>query len=86
MDLGPLGDAQASELVEGLAGGRPGRRLAGLMAQAGGNPLYARELVDGLVREGRVRVAGVWRSCRGVAGFRCRCRWRRRSRGGWGAA
>jgi DNA-binding CsgD family transcriptional regulator len=58
MDLGPLGDADARELAEGLAGGRPGRRLAGVVAQAGGNALYARELVDGLVREGRVRVSG----------------------------
>jgi hypothetical protein len=29
-----------------------------LAAQAGGNPLYARELADALVREGRVRVSG----------------------------
>jgi DNA-binding CsgD family transcriptional regulator len=29
-----------------------------MVGQAGGKPLYARELVDGLVREGRVRVSG----------------------------
>jgi DNA-binding CsgD family transcriptional regulator/tetratricopeptide (TPR) repeat protein len=58
LDLGPLGEREARELVEGLAGGRPGRHLAGVMARAGGNPLYTRELVDGLVREGRVRVSG----------------------------
>jgi predicted ATPase len=58
LDLGPLGERGARELVEGLAGGRPGRRLTGVMARAGGNPLYTRELVDGLVREGRVRVSG----------------------------
>jgi DNA-binding CsgD family transcriptional regulator len=29
-----------------------------LAAQAGGNPLYARELADALVRDGRVRVSG----------------------------
>jgi DNA-binding CsgD family transcriptional regulator/tetratricopeptide (TPR) repeat protein len=58
MDLDPLGDGEVRQLAESLAGGRPGRRLAGVMAHAGGNPLYARELVDGLVREGRVRVSG----------------------------
>jgi predicted ATPase len=58
LDLGPLAEGEARELVEGLAGGRPGRRLAGVVARAGGNPLDTRELVDGLVREGRVRVSG----------------------------
>jgi len=48
VDLGPLPDAEVGELV----GGRPGRGLAGLVSRAGGNPLYARELADGLVREG----------------------------------
>jgi DNA-binding CsgD family transcriptional regulator/tetratricopeptide (TPR) repeat protein len=58
LDLGPLGEAEVGELAGALAGGRPGRRLAGVVEGAGGNPLYARELVDGLVRERRVRVAG----------------------------
>ena len=58
MDLGPLGEAEAGELVAGLVGGRPGPRLAEVMAHAGGNALYTRELVDGLVRDGRVRVSG----------------------------
>jgi DNA-binding CsgD family transcriptional regulator len=57
-DLGPLAEGEVAELVAGLAGGRPGGRLARVVGQAGGNPLYARELVDGLVREGRVRVSG----------------------------
>jgi DNA-binding CsgD family transcriptional regulator len=56
LELGPLPDADVDELVEGLVGGHPGRRLTGLLGRAGGNPLYARELADGLVREGRVRV------------------------------
>jgi len=47
-----------TELVGRVAGGRPGRRLATAAAQAGGNPLYARELADALVRGGRVRVSG----------------------------
>ena len=49
-----------ADLVAGLVGARPGRRLSGVLGRAGGNPLYARELTDGLVREGRVQVeAGV---------------------------
>jgi DNA-binding CsgD family transcriptional regulator len=58
LDLGPLAEAEARELVTGLAGGRPGPRLAEVMADAGGNALYTRELVDGLMRDGRVRVSG----------------------------
>jgi DNA-binding CsgD family transcriptional regulator len=58
LDLGPLSDGEVGDLVGAVAGGRPVGRLAELARRAGGNPLYARELVDGLVREGRVRVAG----------------------------
>jgi DNA-binding CsgD family transcriptional regulator len=58
--LGPLPEAEVCELAAGLVGGRPGPRLAGAMSRAGGNPLYIRELADGLVRDDRVRVkAGV---------------------------
>ena len=39
-----------------MVGGRPGRRLTEVTGQAGGNPLYARELADALVRGERVRV------------------------------
>jgi tetratricopeptide (TPR) repeat protein len=59
LSLGPLPPREVSVLAGRLAGGRLGRRLAGVVRRAGGNPLYARELVDGLVRDGRVRVAGV---------------------------
>ena len=55
--LGPLPDGEVAELVGGLLGGRPGQRLGEFVAQAGGNPLYARELVDGQLREGQVRLA-----------------------------
>jgi DNA-binding CsgD family transcriptional regulator len=57
VELGPLPDSAVTELVQGLAGGRPGPRLAALVGQAGGNPLYARELVEGLLRDGQVTVA-----------------------------
>jgi DNA-binding CsgD family transcriptional regulator len=56
--LGPLPPEDVAALVAGLVRARPGRRLAELVARAGGNPLYARELTDGLLREGRVRVDG----------------------------
>jgi DNA-binding CsgD family transcriptional regulator len=60
IELGPLPDGEVAELVGNLLGGHPGQRIAELVAQAGGNPLYARELADGLLREGQVRVeAGV---------------------------
>lgn len=52
----PLPDAEVAVLVGELAGGRAGPGLAGLARQAGGNPLYVRELTEALVREGRVRV------------------------------
>ncbi len=43
-----------------MTGARPGPRLAAEVRAAGGNPLYVRELVDSLVREGKVAVdAGV---------------------------
>jgi DNA-binding CsgD family transcriptional regulator/tetratricopeptide (TPR) repeat protein len=57
IDLGPLPDAEVAELVELSVGGRPGRRLAALVGRSGGNPLYARELVDDLLRDGEVTVA-----------------------------
>jgi DNA-binding CsgD family transcriptional regulator len=57
LSLEPLGEGEVRALVGEVVGGRPGRRLAGLAERAGGNPLYARELADVLVREGRVMVA-----------------------------
>jgi DNA-binding CsgD family transcriptional regulator len=60
LGLGPLRPPEVSQLAGQLAGGRPGRRLARVVNTAEGNPLYARELVDALVRDGRVLVeAGV---------------------------
>jgi DNA-binding CsgD family transcriptional regulator len=61
IDLEPLPADEISEMVSGLVGGRPSRQLAKVIDRAGGNPLYTRELADGLVREGRIAVT------RGVA-------------------
>jgi DNA-binding CsgD family transcriptional regulator/tetratricopeptide (TPR) repeat protein len=58
IELGPLAQPEMGVLVESLVGGQPGKRLTGLLGWAGGNPLYARELVDGLVRDGRIQVEG----------------------------
>lgn len=56
IELGPLSQSEAGALVGHLVGGRPGPRLTKLIERAGGNPLYVRELADGLMRESRIRV------------------------------
>jgi DNA-binding CsgD family transcriptional regulator len=58
VELGPLPEAEVAELAAGRLAAVPGRRLTGVLEQAGGNPLYVGELVDALVRDGRVQVAG----------------------------
>ncbi len=50
LDLAPLASDAVEQLVAGLVGGRPGRRLVELAAAAGGNPFYATELVGSLQR------------------------------------
>jgi DNA-binding CsgD family transcriptional regulator len=57
LTLQPLSQDGIANLVRDVLGGTPGPRLAGALRQAGGNPLYARELAEALAREGRVRVA-----------------------------
>jgi DNA-binding CsgD family transcriptional regulator len=60
LSLGPLPAQHLRELVEHMTGARPGPRLAREVRAGGGNPLYVRELVDSLFREGKVVVeAGV---------------------------
>jgi DNA-binding CsgD family transcriptional regulator len=66
--VGPLAAAEVGALVAGLAGGRPGPGLLAPAGQAGGNPLYVRELVDALVREDRVRVSAGLAEIAGAAG------------------
>jgi DNA-binding CsgD family transcriptional regulator/tetratricopeptide (TPR) repeat protein len=57
--LGPLAGADVTALVTAMVGASPGDGLRQLTAQAAGNPLYVRELVDALLRERAVRVNGV---------------------------
>jgi DNA-binding CsgD family transcriptional regulator len=49
--LGPLTDTDVTALVTAMLGAPPGDALRQLTAQAAGNPLYVRELVDAMVRE-----------------------------------
>jgi DNA-binding CsgD family transcriptional regulator len=56
IDVPPLSDGDVAGLAAALAGGAVGAALGAVLARAGGNPLYVRELVDGLMREGLVRV------------------------------
>jgi DNA-binding SARP family transcriptional activator/DNA-binding CsgD family transcriptional regulator len=61
VELGALSEAAVVELVADLVGGRPGKRLVEEVAAAGGNPLYATELVGSLQRSNAlvVRAGGV---------------------------
>jgi DNA-binding CsgD family transcriptional regulator len=54
--LGPLAEAEVAELVAGLVRGVPGVALRREVGRASGNPLWVREVVDALVRDGVVRV------------------------------
>ena len=49
--LGPLPETDVAALVTAMLGTPSGDTLAQLTAQAAGNPLYLRELVDALARE-----------------------------------
>ncbi|MFD9053538.1 helix-turn-helix transcriptional regulator [Streptomyces zaomyceticus] len=54
--LGPLGPDSINSLVSDIAGAQPGTVLLELAAQASGNPLYVRELVESLMRDGSLAV------------------------------
>lgn len=56
--LGPMAPSEVAALASGIAGGQPGPKLASLLGQAGGNPLYVRELVDALARGGYLKADG----------------------------
>jgi DNA-binding CsgD family transcriptional regulator len=57
LSLGPLHAGAVTELTGRLAGAPAGPALRAAVDQAGGNPLYLRELVEALVREHRIRIA-----------------------------
>ena len=54
--LGPLAETDVAALVTAMVGAPPGDAVRRLTAQAAGNPLYVRELVDALVREQALHV------------------------------
>ncbi|MFE5026241.1 AAA family ATPase [Streptomyces sp. NPDC056656] len=56
ISLGPLGVDAIHDVLSDVAGAPPGPALVDLAAQTSGNPLYMRELVESLVREGAVTV------------------------------
>jgi DNA-binding CsgD family transcriptional regulator len=56
LTLGPLPGTDVTALVAAMVGAPPGDGLRRLTAEAAGNPLYVRELVDSLLREQQVRV------------------------------
>jgi DNA-binding CsgD family transcriptional regulator len=59
LTLSPLAETDVTALVAAMVGAAPGNELRRLTAQAAGNPLYVRELVDALLREQAVRVTPV---------------------------
>jgi len=58
ISLGPLPGTDVTALVTAMVGAPPGDGLRQLTAQAAGNPLYVRELVDALLRDRAVPVNG----------------------------
>jgi DNA-binding CsgD family transcriptional regulator len=56
VSLGPLPGTDVAALVTAMVGAPPGQALSRLTAQAAGNPLYVRELIDALVRERAVQL------------------------------
>jgi DNA-binding SARP family transcriptional activator/tetratricopeptide (TPR) repeat protein len=56
LTLAPLNSEASRDLVAAQVRARPGRGLLDLAARAEGNPLYLREMVDGLLRGGAIEV------------------------------
>jgi hypothetical protein len=80
--LGPLPETDVAALVTAMVGAPPGEALRRLTAQAAGNPLYVRELVDALVREQALKITPMRMPICANAGLRCWCAaWPRSSPG-----
>ncbi len=58
IELGPLADDAAHELVAQLVGASPGAELRRLSGQAAGNPLYLCEMIHAMLAGGAVVVKG----------------------------
>jgi tetratricopeptide (TPR) repeat protein len=58
ISLRPLSSREVATLVGRVVGGRPGRQLVAAASRAGGNPFYAREVAEALVRQGLVYLVG----------------------------
>jgi hypothetical protein len=56
LELGTLDHGDVVDMAGRLAAGAPGPKLSEELLRAGGNPLYVRELVEALVRDGLVEV------------------------------
>ncbi|MET0134441.1 MAG: BTAD domain-containing putative transcriptional regulator, partial [Kibdelosporangium sp.] len=54
--LGTLGEPETGELISRLLGAQPGEALSAVADCAAGNPLFLRELIAALVRDGLVRI------------------------------
>ncbi|MGK5680475.1 BTAD domain-containing putative transcriptional regulator [Actinoplanes sp. URMC 104] len=57
LDLGPLAPAELDRMVTALVGAPPGDNLRTLAARSGGNPLFARELVEALRQRDAVEIS-----------------------------
>jgi DNA-binding CsgD family transcriptional regulator len=58
IDLDPWSPADTDRAAGHLLGAAPGPRLSAELARTGGNPLYVRELIEALRREGWLRAEG----------------------------
>jgi DNA-binding CsgD family transcriptional regulator/tetratricopeptide (TPR) repeat protein len=58
LTLSGLSEDEVIDLVAQAVGGTPGERLRRLAAEAAGNPLYVRELIDAVARTGTITVDG----------------------------
>ncbi|GAA1422792.1 LuxR family transcriptional regulator [Catellatospora coxensis] len=58
LDLGPLSPAATLALATGLVEGAPGPRLVEELDRAGGNPLYLREMLEAMLRDGALERTG----------------------------